>query len=175
MAPDELLRPTLSDYTQRIYFNAYDVTDMLRGGGNAMGVILEGGRFTTVRHDTNYLEWCGILHAAHYGLPQLLMQLEVTYKDGTTDTIISDASWKITNCGPIRKSNEFDGETYDARLDLGAWAQPNYDDSGWMDVVVDYDRRNMYREDIYNPRHRVAREYPVTAPFFCVSGAGPVA
>ena len=161
VAPDELLRPTLSDYTQRIYFNAYDVTDMLRGGGNAMGVILEGGRFTTVRHDTNYLEWCGILHAAHYGLPQLLMQLEVTYKDGTTDTIISDASWKITNCGPIRKSNEFDGETYDARLDLGAWAQPNYDDSGWMDVVVDYDRRNMYREDIYNPRHRVAREYPV--------------
>ena len=161
VAEDELLKPVLSDYTQRIYFNAYDVTEGLREGGNAVGVILEGGRFTTIRHDTNYLEWCGINHAAHYGLPQLLMQLEVTYKDGTTDTIISDGNWKITNRGPIRKSNEFDGETYDARLDLGDWMQPYYDDRQWDDVVEDYDRQNMYTEDIYNPRHRVAREYPV--------------
>ena len=161
VAPYEWFKPALSDYTQRIYFNAYDVTDMLRDGGNAVGVILEGGRFTTIRHDTNYLEWCGILHAAHYGRPQLLMQLEVIYKDGTTDIIVSDEGWKITNRGPIRKSNEFDGETYDARLDLGAWTLPSYDDSEWDDVVVDYDRQNMYREDIYNPRHRVAREYPV--------------
>ena len=159
---NDCLKPALSDYTQRIYFNAYDVTDMLRyGEHNAIGVVLEGGRFTTIRHDTNYLEWCGINHAAHYGLPQLLMQLEVTYKDGTSDIDVSNGSWKITNRGPIRKSNEFDGETYDARLDLGDWTQPYYDDSQWDDVVEDYDRQNMYTEDIYNPRHRVAREYPV--------------
>ena len=158
----EILKPTLSDYTRRIYFNAYDVTDILRENDlNAVGVILEGGRFTTVRHDSTHWEWCGITHAAHYGLPQLLMQLEVTYKDGTADTIVSGDGWKITNRGPIRKSNEFDGETYDARLDLGAWTQPHYDDSEWDDVVVDYDRQNMYKEDIYNPRHRVSREYPV--------------
>ena len=102
---------------------------VLEDGLNAVGVTLAGGRFTTVRHDSNYLEWCGINHAAHYGLPQLLMQLEVTYKDGTTDTIVSGEGWKITNHGPIRKSNEFDGETYDARLDLGDWTMPNYDDS----------------------------------------------
>ncbi len=162
VAPDELLKPALSDYTQRIYFNAYDVTDLVREDGlNAVGATLAGGRFTTVRHDDNYLEWCGINHAAHYGLPQLLMQLEVTYKDGTTDTIVSDEGWKITNQGPIRKSNEFDGETYDARLDLGDWTMPDYDDSQWDAATVDYDRQNMYKEDIYNPRHRVAREYPV--------------
>ena len=158
----EYLKPTLSDYTRRIYFNAYDVTDLVREDGlNAVGVTLAGGRFTTVRHDKNYLEWCGIHHAAHYGLPQLLMQLEVTYKDGTTDTIVSGEGWKITNRGPIRKSNEFDGETYDARLDLGEWQKPDYDDSQWQEAIVDYDRQNMYQEDIYNPRHRVAREYPV--------------
>ncbi len=162
VAPDELLKPALSDYTQRIYFNAYDVTNLVREDGlNAVGATLAGGRFTTVRHDDNYLEWCGINHAAHYGLPQLLMQLEVTYKDGTTDTIVSGEGWKITNQCPIRKSNEFDGETYDARLDLGDWTMPDYDDSHWDAAIVDYDRQNMYREDIYNPRHRVAREYPV--------------
>ena len=158
----ECLKPTLSDYTRRIYFNAYDVTELVREDGlNALGVTLAGGRFTTVRHDNNYLEWCGINHAAHYGLPQLLMQLEVTYQDGTTDTITSGEGWKITNQGPIRKSNEFDGETYDARLDLGDWTMPDYNDSHWDAAIVDYDRQNMYREDIYNPRHRVAREYPV--------------
>ena len=162
VACDELLKPTLSDYTRRIYFNTYDVTDGLREGDlNAVGVTLAGGRFTTVRHDSTHWEWCGITHAAHYGLPQLLMQLEVTYKDGTTDTIVSGGGWKITNRGPIRKSNEFDGETYDARLDLGNWTLPQYDDSQWDEAVVDYDRQNMYREDIYNPRHRVSREYPV--------------
>ncbi|MBR3412570.1 MAG: family 78 glycoside hydrolase catalytic domain [Bacteroidales bacterium] len=161
-ASTEWLKPTLSDYTRRIYFNAYDVTELVREDGlNAVGVTLAGGRFTTVRHDNNYLEWCGINHAVHYGLPQLLMQLEVTYKDGTTDTIVSGKGWKITNQGPIRKSNEFDGETYDARLDLGDWTMPGYDDSQWQEAVVDYDQQNMYREDIYNPRHRVAREYPV--------------
>lgn len=193
VAPDELLKPTLSDYTRRIYFNAYDVTNMLDTGDNVVRVILEAGRFTTVRHDTNYLEWCGIKHAAHYGLPQLLLQLEVTYQDGTTDTIVSGEGWRITNRGPIRKSNEFDGETYDCRYDLGSWDYPDYYDTksndfddevfggrldfgcymdpdyhytNWQPAVVDYDRQNMYREDIYNPRHRVAREYPVVTGSF---------
>lgn len=166
VAPEEMLKPALSDYTQRVYFNAYDVTNMLQGGENAVGVILAPGRFTTVRHDTNYLEWCGINHAAHYGRPQLLMQLEVTYKDGNTDTITSGDGWKITNRGPIRKANEFDGETYDARLGLGDWTSPRYDDSQWQDATVDYDRHNMNLEDRFNPRwKRRDDKYDASMPF----------
>jgi len=163
VAPDELLKPTASDYTQRIYFNTYDVTEMLReGDANAVGVILEGGRFTTMRHDNKYIEWCWLHHVAHYGLPQLLLQLEVTYADGTTDTIVSGHGWRITNQGPIRKSNEFDGETYDARMELGDWTLPGYNDSRWDTAIVDYDRQNMYIEDRYNPRHRADKgEWPV--------------
>ena len=166
VAPDELLKPALSDYTRRVYFNAYDVTDLLWEGDNAVGVILAPGRFTTPRHDTNYLEWCGINHAAHYGRPQLLMQLEVFYKDGTADTIVSGEGWRITNRGPIRKANEFDGETYDARLDLGDWTSPRYDDSQWQDAVVDYDRYNMNLEDRFNPRwKRRDDKYDASMPF----------
>ena len=166
VAPDELLKPALSDYTRRVYFNAYDVTDLLWEGDNAVGIVLAPGRFTTPRHDTNYLEWCGINHAAHYGRPQLLMQLEVFYKDGTADTIVSGEGWKITNRGPIRKANEFDGETYDASLDLGDWTSPRYDDSGWQDAVVDYDRYNMNLEDRFNPRwKRRDDRYDASMPF----------
>ncbi len=166
VAEDELLKPALSDYTRRVYFNAYDVTDLLWEGDNAVGIVLAPGRFTTPRHDTNYLEWCGINHAAHYGRPQLLMQLEVFYKNGTADTIVSGEGWKITNRGPIRKANEFDGETYDASLDLGDWTSPRYDDSGWQDATVDYDRQNMNLEDRFNPRwKRRDDRYDASMPF----------
>ena len=168
VAPDELLKPALSDYTRRVYFNAYDVTDMLQEGDNAVGVILAPGRFTTPRHDTNYLEWCGINHAAHYGRPQLLMQLEVFYADGSADTIVSGEGWRITNRGPIRKANEFDGETFDQHLDvaLGAWLHPDYDDSQWQDATVDYDRQNMNLEDRFNPRwKRRDDRYDASMPF----------
>ena len=168
VAEDELLKPALSDYTRRVYFNAYDVTDLLQAGDNAVGVILATGRFTTPRHDTNYLEWCGINHAAHYGRPQLLMQLEIFYKDGTADTIISGQGWRITNRGPIRKANEFDGETFDQHLDvaLGAWLHPEYDDSQWQDATVDYDRQNMNLEDRFNPRwKRRDDKYDASMPF----------
>ena len=168
VAPDELLKPALSDYTRRVYFNAYDVTDLLQAGDNAVGVILAPGRFTTPRHDTNYLEWCGINHAAHYGRPQLLMQLEVFYKDGTADTIVSGEGWRITNQGPIRKANEFDGETFDQHLDvaLGAWLHTDYNDSRWDDAIVDYDRQNMNLEDRFNPRwKRRDDKYDASMPF----------
>ncbi|MBO7134275.1 MAG: glycoside hydrolase family 78 protein [Bacteroidales bacterium] len=136
VAPDELLKPAISDYTKRVYFNTYDVTSMLNKGENAIGVTLEGGRFTTIRYDSLYLEWGGINHAIHYGKPQLLLQLEVTYKDGTSAMINSDESWKITNNGPIRTANEFDGETYDANMDLGEWTKIGYDDSNWLPVEI---------------------------------------
>ncbi len=163
VAPEELLKPTLSDYTKHIYFNTYDVTDMLSEGGNAIGVTLEGGRFTTIRFDSATMEWCGINHAVHYGLPQLLLQLEVYYTDGGKDVIVSDSSWTITNRGPIRKANEFDGETYDARMELGEWTKVGYDNSGWQHVVADFDKENMDFGTVTNPKHKVLKDPSCTA------------
>ena len=51
VAPEELLKPTLSWYSKRVYFNTYDVTNMLQQGDNAIGVILEGGRYTSIRYN----------------------------------------------------------------------------------------------------------------------------
>ncbi len=54
-----------------------------------------------------------------------------TYADGTTHEIVSDESWKLTTDGPIRANNDFDGEEYDARKELGDWSKPGFDDSKW--------------------------------------------
>ena len=138
VAPEEILKPALSDYNKRAYFNAYDVTDFLRKGDNAIGVTLAGGRFFGMRYNRGENEWGGISHATLYGRPRLIAQLEVTYADGTTERITSNSSWKITNQGPIRTANEFDGETFDMRRDLGDWTRPGYDDSQWLNAFNVY-------------------------------------
>ena len=136
VAPDEILKPALSDYTKRVYFNAYDVTDFLKKGNNAVGVTLAGGRYTTVRYNEEEMEWGGLTHAKHFGTPRLLLQLEVTYTDGSKELIVSDKTWKITDRGPIRKSNEFDGETYDEWYNLGNWTSAGYNDKSWYPARV---------------------------------------
>ena len=47
-----------------------------------------------------------------------MAQLNIEYDNGETVSVASDDSWKVTNCGPITANNEFDGEWYDARLEL---------------------------------------------------------
>ncbi|MBQ6771443.1 MAG: family 78 glycoside hydrolase catalytic domain [Bacteroidales bacterium] len=132
IAPDELLKPTLSWYSKRVYFNTFDVTEQLHKGNNAIGVILEGGRYTTIRNTPSPNGWDGTEHVFGFGTPRLLLQLEVTYTDGQKELIVSDETWKITNRGPIRTANEWDGETYDENYDLGHWNEANYDDSAWL-------------------------------------------
>ncbi len=132
IAPEELLKPTLSWFPKRVYFNTYDVTEMLCKGDNAIGIVLEGGRFTTIRNTPNPNGWDGTEFIPDFGTPRLILQLEVTYKDGHKETIVSDESWRITNQGPIRSANEYDGETYDANYELGDWTLQGYDDSNWL-------------------------------------------
>ena len=132
IAPEELLKPTLSWYSKRMYFNSYDVTKMLQQGDNAVGIILEGGRYTSLRYNAANPNWDGTDHVFGFGTPRLLLQLEVTYKDGQKETIVSDETWKNTNRGPIRTANEWDGETYDGNFDLGEWNKVGYDDNAWL-------------------------------------------
>ena len=132
VAPEELLKPTLSDYRKRVYFNTYDVTSLLQKGANAMGVILEGGRYTAIRISPKNPNWDGPDNVLHFDTPRLLLQLEVTYKDGSYGMIISDNTWNITNRGPIRTANEYDGETYNQNLELGNWTDPGYIDTAWL-------------------------------------------
>lgn len=116
---DDVFTPTQSWFSKRIYFNTYDVTQFLQNDNNVLAVKLGNGRFFGMREGQTT------------GLPQLIAQLEIEYQDNTTGTVISDESWKVTSKGPIIANNEFDGEEYDARLELSGWNTTSYDDSAW--------------------------------------------
>ena len=122
---DAVLSPALTDYTKRDFDVSYEVTDSLRRGANAVGVVLGNGRFFAPRLKAP-------LPTANYGFPKLLFNLRVEYEDGSVATeLVSDETWKLTTAGPIRANNEYDGEDYDARMELAGWANPGYDDSSW--------------------------------------------
>lgn len=111
---EQVLAPAPTDYRKTILYNTYDVTPQLQKE-NAIGVILGNGRFYTMRQ--NYKPY----KIPTFGYPKLRLNLIVEYTDGSRQTITSDISWKLTTEGPIRSNNEYDGEEYDARKELGDW------------------------------------------------------
>ena len=83
---DHVLAPDWTDYRKRVRYQAYDVTALLHGGDNAIGALLGNGWYSG--------------HIGNGGFqffgkaPAFLAQLEVTYADGRTERIVTDASWK---------------------------------------------------------------------------------
>lgn len=121
---DQVLAPAPTDYRKTIIYNSFDVTPLL-ASQNAIGVTLGNGRFYTMRQ--HYKPY----KIPNFGYPKLRLNLIVEYTDGTRETIASDTNWKLTADGPIRSNNEYDGEEYDARKELGDWTKPGYDDKAW--------------------------------------------
>ncbi|MBQ6086436.1 MAG: glycoside hydrolase family 78 protein [Bacteroidales bacterium] len=116
-----ILKPTTAEYDRTVPYNTFDVTSLIKKH-NTVGVILGNGRYVSVR--SRILK--------HYDLPKLILQLEIEYSDGSRDTVVSDTSWKITNDGPIRSNNDWDGEYYDARLEMPGWDLNGFDDGRWL-------------------------------------------
>jgi alpha-L-rhamnosidase len=121
---EDVLAPGWTNYSKRRQVIAYDVTSLIQSGDNAIGAMLGEGWF------------CGYLfykrEREFYGTdPHLLLQLEIEYADGTTQTVCTDENWKVTSNGPIVLADLYDGEVYDAAKELGDWSLPQYDDSGW--------------------------------------------
>ena len=119
---NDVFGPLPTWYDASVSYLTYDVTPLLKSGTNAIGVALGNGRYFSMRAN-------GMVG---FGLPRLMAQLNIEYDNGETVSVVSDDSWKATNHGPITANNEFDGEHYDARLELGKWTENGYDDSGWQ-------------------------------------------
>jgi alpha-L-rhamnosidase len=123
---DQVLAEAPTDYTQTVLYNTFDVTEDIQRGKNVIGTVLGNGRFFTMRPKYKPKK------IKEFGFPKMLLQLEITYTDGTKQNVISDGSWKFTADGPIRTNNEYDGEEYDATKELIGWNATGYDDSKWL-------------------------------------------
>ena len=108
-ASHDQLSPPLSWYPKRCYYVAFNVTKLLRPGPNAVGVTLGNGRMYRMGGYTISIP------------PRMLFLLHLRYADGSMAVLTSNGQWQMTDRGPIRMNNEYNGETYEARLRIPGW------------------------------------------------------
>jgi alpha-L-rhamnosidase len=127
----DVLAPAVTDYRQTVLYSAYDVTQMLNEGENMVGVMLGNSAYNMHIVDGRY-SWND---AKPMGNPCFMLQLNVTYADGSEAVVASDGGWRYT-AGPITFNNIYGGEDYDARLEKAGWASVGTDDAGWQTAAV---------------------------------------
>jgi alpha-L-rhamnosidase len=148
---DQLFTPGWTSYKKRLQYQTYDVTSLLKRGRNAVGVLLGNGwyRGDLPRRRNVYGERLG-----------LLAQLEILYEDGRTEVVGTDGGWKAAT-GPIRMSEIYHGETYDARLEKPGWASPGFDDHDWSAVRTVAHRKDDLVAPAGPPVRRIEELKPV--------------
>ncbi len=125
---DRVLNPAQTDFDKRIYYDIDDVTDRLGQGEQVLGVHLGNGFYgerTAFGMDKLF-----------YGEPAAIAQLEITFQDGSSETIASDGSW-LAHPSPVLKNGVYSGEFFDARENVSAWNDVGNDGgSGWRNAAV---------------------------------------
>jgi alpha-L-rhamnosidase len=124
---DSYLSPGWTSYDKHLQYQTYDVSNIVTEGKNAIGAIVGSGWYRT------RLGWENRQNI--YGKETgLLFQMVIKYTDGTTETVVSDTSWKASN-SHIISSEIYNGEVQDARLEQKNYSVATFDDSKWNSVV----------------------------------------
>jgi hypothetical protein len=129
----DLLQPGWTDYRKTCLYAAYDVTAQLQQGDNALGIMLGNGMYNLPPPPPpmkRYQKFRG-----SFGAPKLLAELHLDYTDGTGETVITDANWKVSS-GPITFSSTYGGEDYDARLEQPGWDTSSFNDASWTNAAI---------------------------------------
>lgn len=107
---DQYLAPGFTSYKSNLQYQTYDITEMLGEQNTLLAVVGGGwavGSFVFTRKNRVSAD-----------RQALLMELHITYTDGTTELIRTDESWDVTEDGNYQMSDLYDGETYDATVEL---------------------------------------------------------
>ena len=145
----DLFAPGWTTYNQRIQYQTYDITSMIQSK-NAVGVMVGDGWFRG-KIAKNLL----------YGDKlALILQLKIVYTDGTSDLITTDNTWKV-GTGPILASDIYDGETYDARLEIPGWNKPGFNDSKWKNAIMGNDSKEVLVAECGDPVRAIHEIQPI--------------
>ncbi len=150
---DQVLTPGWTSFHSRVQYQTYDVSHMISTGANAMGITLGNGWYRAFR---------GFRPSEDLGKESLdvLAQLEVTYTDGSTEMVLTDDSWK-SSMGPILNSVIYDGETYDARLEMPGWSKAGFDDGNWKGTEIVRNDNNLIVYPASPPMRKLEELTPI--------------
>ncbi len=121
---DAMMAPQSTDPSKRVLYQAYDVTDLIRPGANALGLWVGDGWYGS--------EFSADARFSFGPAPcRVRAQLELTFDDGSVERIETGKGW-TTAPSPILTSEIYDGEVYDARLEQSGWATAGFRSAGWF-------------------------------------------
>lgn len=128
---DHVLDPGWTNYGKQVLYATYDITSQIHQGNNAIGIILGNGFYNPIpmRVFRPLREYLTI------GRPCVKAQLRITYADGTTETILTDTSWK-TAPSPIIKNSTYLGEVYNANNEIPGWDSSVFNDNDWNKASI---------------------------------------
>ena len=137
---DHELDPGWTNYKKRIQFVTFDVTQYLNSGANVIGAEVGNGWFLMQTEHYSF-------HFPPFMPPNpnpyqpfgeslvLAVELNVEYTDGTSETICTDASFRV-RAHEISMSNVYGSETADGAAYPFGWDTVSYDDSNWTQAQI---------------------------------------
>lgn len=156
---DEVLCPAMADYEKRdltdvsypitdsfshsAYYLDYDVTGLLRNGKNTIGLHLGNGWYGPKRPRNEDMPRWGKIKCA--------FKLLLTYADGMTDVIRSNASCASAADSYVTRSRMHSGETIDLTMYRKGWDTPDYNGEGFEPARVLPAPATFYRRWLYTP------------------------
>lgn len=108
--------PGQSVYSEEVYYRTFDLTEYIKEGQNAIGIMLGHGRYDRAKG-----KWGDKL--------ALCAQVVIQYQDGIKQIIGTDDTWSVCTDGPIRNDDLFTGEYYDANYEQKDWSCFAFDES----------------------------------------------
>ncbi|TKG92899.1 alpha-L-rhamnosidase [Puteibacter caeruleilacunae] len=120
---EDRLTPGWTSYNNRVQYQTYDVATSLQNGDNVVAAVLGNGWYREFRGQNNDKPLA------------FIMQLNITYADGSIETIVTDESWQST-AGAIHYTSIYNGELYDARKTLKNWNRIGDNASEWKPAIA---------------------------------------
>lgn len=123
---DRVLSPTKSSFDSLMFYETYDITNLLESGTNTLSLILGDG----------YNNNANIFMGRYEGDKKFIACVNIHKSNGTIERIVTDNTWKFTLNTPWIKNNIYNGEIYDATREINDWQTYDFDDSKWSHMHI---------------------------------------
>jgi len=106
---DKVLDPSPTAYDKHVLYSTYDLGDALKPGANMLKVLVGHGWY-----DVRSIAVWNFDVVPWRDFPRMIAQLEITYADGSCETVVSDGSWRQVD-SPVGYDCIREGEVVGAR------------------------------------------------------------
>ena len=163
---DHELDPGWTNYDKKIQYVKFDVTKLLHEGKNALGVEVGNGWF--LKEDEHYTFTFPAFMPPNpnpyrpFGKELVLaIKLVLDYADETEEILYADENFQVKE-HPVKMSNVYGSETYDASLEQTGWYKTDFDASEWKaaSVISEEDTPKGELVEQFQPAIKVIRSYP---------------